>query len=107
MNSNRKGRAGELELCGFLTDRGFPAHRNDQRHCGGRGNPDISAEGLERFHLECKRVEALDLGAALRQAVRDCAGRVPAVVHRRNREGWLVTLRLEDFLKEVGRDEGF
>ena len=105
MNSKRKGGAGERELCDILTAAGFPAHRNDQRFIGGIDNPDIDAEGLERFHAEVKRVERLNISAAFAQASRDCAGRVPIVMHRRNREPWLVTMKLDDWLQEVSCED--
>lgn len=99
MNSKAKGSAGEREFAAILAAHGFPAHRNDQRYVGGVGRPDVSAAGLDGFHFEVKRVERLNVPEAMKQAVHDCAGRVPVVAHRRNREPWLVTLRLEDFLK--------
>lgn len=104
MNSKAKGSAGERELCAYLTARGFPAHRNDQRYVGGIGNPDVDAEGLEGYHFEVKRVERLNVPEAMRQAIHDAAGRVPVVAHRRNREQWLITMRLDDFLTKVWRD---
>ena len=61
--------------------------------------------GLPGVHIECKRVERLDLSAAIAQAARDAErfrDGLPAVFHRRNREGWLVTLRLDDFMKLYG-----
>lgn len=61
--------------------------------------------GLPGVHIECKRVERLDLSAAISQAARDSErfrDGLPAVFHRRNREGWLVTLRLADFMKLYG-----
>ena len=99
MNSKKKGSAGERELASILTAEGFPAHRNDQMHIGGKGNPDIDAEGLEALHIEVKRVERLNIAEAMRQAERDAVNRVPVVVHRRNREPWQITLHLTDFLK--------
>ena len=102
MNSKRKGSAGERELCEYLTAAGFPAHRNEQRYTGGKGNPDIDAEGLESLHIEVKRVEKLNVSAAMQQAGRDAVNRIPVVVHRRNREQWLITLRLDDYLQSRG-----
>ena len=99
MNSKRKGSAGERELCEYLTASGYPAHRNDQQYTGGKGNPDIDAEGLERFHIEVKRVERLNVSEAMRQAEHDAENRIPVVMHRRNREQWLITMRLSDFLQ--------
>ena len=102
MNSKRKGSAGERELCEYLTAAGYPAHRNEQQYTGGKGNPDIDAAGLERFHLEVKRVEKLNISAAMKQAERDAVNRTPVVIHRRNREQWLITLKLADFLQAGG-----
>ena len=99
MNSKRKGSNAERELAAFLTAMGHPAHRNDQRFRGGYDNADVVAEGLEQYHFEVKRTERLNLGEAMRQAEADCAGKIPVVAHRRNRQPWLVTLRLDDWLK--------
>ena len=101
MNSKRKGTRGENELKDFLTANGFPAHRNDQRFKGGKDNPDIDAEGLSKYHIECKRCEKLNIGAAMEQSENDAAGKIPVVIHRRNRRPWLITLKLTDFLQGV------
>lgn len=99
MNSKRKGSAGERELCEYLTAEGFPAHRNEQRYTGGKGNPDIDAEGLEQLHIEVKRCEKLNVSAAMQQAQADAVNRIPVVAHRRSREKWLITMQLQDFLR--------
>ena len=62
----------------------------------------VSAEGLDAYHIEVKRVERLNIGEAMKQAERDAAGRIPVVMHRRSRQPWLVTLHLADFLKKAG-----
>ena len=103
MNSKAKGSAGERELCMWLTAHGYPARRNEQRYIGGKGNADVVAEGLERYHFEVKRVERLNVPAAMQQAERDADGRIPAVVHRRNRAPWLITMRLDDWIVKEGR----
>lgn len=103
MNVKRKGNAGERELLEILQGYGV-AIRNDQRYVGGVGNPDISfVTAGRRFHVECKRCEALNIHAAMRQAESDCREALPIVAHRRNREKWLVTMPLDVFL-EVTRD---
>lgn len=98
LQSQRKGKSGELELSNFFNGRGYNTHRGKSMSYG--TEPDIV--GLPGVHCEVKRVERLDLSAAIAQAVRD-AGRfkdgVPAVFHRKNREGWLVTMRLDDWMK--------
>ncbi len=56
--------------------------------------------GLPGIHIECKRVERLNLLDAVLQAVRDAAeGLLPAVFHRRDRCEWLVTMRLGDWIQ--------
>lgn len=99
MNSKRKGARGELELLHLLHDMGYPVYRNDQRYIGGFENPDICLRmNGEEFHVEVKRTERLNIHAAMAQAIRDSGSRPPLVIHRRNHEEWLVTLRLGDFL---------
>lgn len=64
---------------------------------GGLENPDITLPGM---HVEVKRTEALRLYPAMEQAIRDANGKaVPVVMHRKNRAGWLVVMRLEDWIK--------
>ena len=101
VNSKRKGSSAERELCAYLSEKGFHAVRNDQRYKGGTNNPDISAIGLEPYHIEVKRVERLNIGAAMAQAEHDAPGKIPVVIHRRSRQPWLITLHLTDFLQGV------
>ena len=56
--------------------------------------------GLDYIHIECKRVEKLNISNAIKQAVNDCKDeKFPTVFHRKNREEWLVTMRLDDWMK--------
>ena len=65
--------------------------------------------GLPGLHIECKRVERLNLEDAMAQAGHDAReGEKPAVFHRKNRSRWLVTMELQDFMElyrewEAGR----
>lgn len=98
MNSKRKGNAGELELAHKLSDYGFECRRT-QQFCG-KGGESADVVGLPYIHIECKRVEKLNIDDALLQAIGDSkAGNIPAVFHRRNKTPWKVTLRLDDFMK--------
>lgn len=57
--------------------------------------------GLPGVHIEVKRVERLNVGEAMNQAIRDAEkfrDGIPALFHRRNRHPWLVTMRLEDWM---------
>ena len=96
MNSRNKGAAGERELARVLRGYGYDARRG-QQYSGLIGDPDVL--GLPGIHIECKRVERLNLLDAMAQAKRDARkGEAPAVFHRRNRAEWLVTMRLEDWI---------
>ena len=99
MNSRRKGKDGELDLAENLRAHGFECRRGVQ-YSGANGDADVV--GLPGIHIECKRVERLDLYAAMEQAKRDCqgSGKKPAVFHRKNRHKWLVTMELDDFIEE-------
>ena len=106
MNSRRKGKRGELELCRKLREYGYSCSRSVQ-YCGANGDADVV--GLPGIHIECKRVERLNLAEAMHQAERDARpGELPAVFHRRNGEPWLVTMPLEKWIEiyrewEAGR----
>lgn len=96
MNSRSKGKRGELELAKELRKYGFEARRG-QQYCGGNGDADVI--GVPGLHIECKRVERLNVENAMRQAEADAKkGEIPVVMHRANREEWKVTMRLEDFM---------
>lgn len=101
MNSRQKGAEGERELSKMLRDYGYETRRG-QQYSGADGSADVV--GLPGIHIECKRVERLDLYGAVGQSVRDSAAAgdphpLPAVFHRRNRADWLVTMRLGDWIK--------
>ena len=95
--SQRKGRAGELELTRLLQGYGYDVQPGMAVSYG--ATPDLV--GLPHIHIECKRNEWLNVPEAMAQAVRDAErfqDGAPTVFHRRNRSGWLVTQRLEDWI---------
>lgn len=99
-NSRRKGAVGEREIAKYLRDHGFTEARRGQQFKGGADSPDVV--GLTGFHIEVKRVERLDLNAAMEQSIRDCGeNETPIVVHRRNNDYWKVTMRLDDFMEVI------
>ena len=99
MNSRRKGAAGERELAKVLRECGIDARRG-QQYKGGVDSPDVI--GLEGIHIECKRVERLNIDDAMEQSIKDAGDKMPVVIHRKNRKKWLVTLRLDDFMTLYG-----
>ena len=101
INSNRKGKAGELELAHVLTDHDFPARRGQQYH-GGPESHDVVCEIFNddlKLLIECMVVEQLNLHKAMDKAVEDCAGKYkPVVMHKKKRTEWLASMRLEEYL---------
>lgn len=96
VNSRTKGKVGELELARLLKHEGYDTRRG-QQFSGINGDADVL--GLPGIHIECKRVEKLNIYDAIGQAERDHReGSLPAVFHRKNRCPWLVTMRLTDWL---------
>ena len=109
--SRNKGKVGEREWARICREQGYDAHRTAQF----RGNTGAAGdvEGLPGIHQEVKRVEHLNLVQAMMQSANDAAeedkGNLPIVAHRKNRLGWLVTMRAEDWFSlyrewEAGMD---
>ena len=96
INSRSKGANGERELSNVLKEHGFETRRG-QQFCGSNGDADVV--GVPGVHIECKRVEKLNIHKAMDQSISDAKGELPVVVHRKNRAPWLVTMRLEDFIE--------
>ena len=101
MNSRTKGAAGERELAKKLREYGYECRRG-QQFCAANGDADVI--GLEGIHIECKRVERLNIDGAMAQAIRDRReGEYPAVFHRKNNGKWMVTMLLDDW-QEIYRE---
>lgn len=97
INSKAKGKRGELELSKKLREYGYEARRTNQ-FCGANGDADVV--GLKGIHIECKRVEHLNLYDAMAQAKHDAKdGTTPTVFHRKNNCKWLVTMELGDWIE--------
>lgn len=107
VNSRRKGKVGELKLVHKLKEFGYEVRRS-QQYAG--INSDADVVGIEGLHIECKYTQ-MGHGYTyewLAQAIRDKRdAEIPVVMHKqvgknsRGRE-WLVTLRLDDFMKIWG-----
>ena len=92
-----------MELCRLLQGYGYLVQPGEAASYG--STPDLT--GLDGVHIECKRVERLNVPEAMAQAARDSErfrDGAPAVFHRRSREPWLVTMRLDDWLELYGND---
>lgn len=97
MNSRQKGKRGELELASILREEYGYKTRRGQQYSGANGDADVV--GLPFLHIECKRVEKLDLYGAVGQAKHDrTEHELAAVMHRKNNCEWLVTMPLTHFM---------
>lgn len=105
MNSKEKGKRGERELAEILTSMLAPRRFVRSAQVSGQYTADIIALDENDLpvpfglHIECKRNEKLNIYEAVNQAVHDSKGGIPTVMHRRNNQEWLVTIRLADLLK--------
>ena len=99
MNSIRKGKVGERELAKKLKEYGYDCRRGQQYN--GIDGEDVV--GLAGIHIECKRVERLQLTDAMLQSARDAKDKdVPVVMHRKDNEKWYVTMTLENWIEFYG-----
>lgn len=97
MNSRQKGARGERQLAAVLQDYGYDTRRG-QQYCGANGDADVV--GIPGLHIECKRVERLNIYDAIAQSEKDARrDDIPVVMHRKNNCKWLVTMSLEEFMK--------
>ena len=104
-SSQRKGRAGEIELAKILERCGIKAAPGPPLNYG--TVPDVI--GIDGIHAEVKRVERLNVPAAMEQSIKDSEkfrDGVPTLFHRRNRGKWLVTMQLSDWLQMYSRWRG-
>lgn len=97
MNVKQKGNAFEREVAGILREFGYEARRGLQYQSG---QVEADVVGLPGYHLECKRVERLNIYAALEQSQGDAMpDEIPVVVHRRSREEAYITMPFKAFLE--------
>ena len=107
MNSRQKGARGErMAAAAWAQAIGLdPGQcRRGQQFAGGTDSPDV-VQPIATIHLEVKNTERGNPYVWMAQAVRDSGGKIPLVLHKRNRQDWLVIVRLDDvagLAKEIG-----
>ena len=95
--SRNKGKVGEREAARVLGELLGTEMRRAQQFAGGVESADII--GVPGLHVEVKRVERLNLSSAINQSVSDAGCNCPIVMHRTNRQPWLVSLRMQDLVR--------
>lgn len=100
VNGKKKGKNGELELARKLKEYGYDVRRSVQYN-GKAEEGEADLIGLPGIHVECKRVERLQLYDAVNQAKRDSDGtqQLPVVFHRKNHSEWLAVMPLDAFIE--------
>ena len=98
INSNRKGKVGELEFANLCKDYGFKDARRSQQYSGEGHTADVV--GLPNLHVEVKRVERLNIENAIEQCIRDKSNEdLGIVAHRKNNKPWLITMTFDDWIE--------
>lgn len=98
INGKQKGKRGELELARKLREYGYQDAQRSVQYCGANSDADI-VNALSGIHIECKRVEKLNIYDAVAQAKHDAKeGSLPAVFHRKNNCKWLVTMEMDSWI---------
>jgi hypothetical protein len=77
---------------------GWDAERSVQYN-GNAGDSDLLVRQMPAMFLECKRVQSLSVSKAMETAVRQAGSKLPCLFHRRDREPWLLTIRLADLME--------
>jgi len=96
--SRDKGARGERMWRDVCRSEGYDAERGCQLYQ--RGSEIADVVGLPGIHVEVKNCERLQLRDWMSQSVADAHDdEIPIVAHKKNREGWLVTCRAEDWFK--------
>lgn len=96
MNSRDKGKRGEREAAAAWAAAMGGSARRGQQYAGGTESPDV-VHDYPAIHIESKRTEKGNLYQWIDQAANDAGpGKVPVVLHRRNRREWLLIVRLTD-----------
>ena len=104
--SRERGKRAELELANLIRDVwGYDTHRGKVFY------HESDVVGLKGIHMEVKRVERLNIHAAMEQAIKEAEKRqdgIPAVFYRKNRGEWMVNMSLIDWMDLYGAwiDEG-
>ncbi len=100
VNGRQKGKRGELELAHWLASLGYPSRRG-QQYSGTADSADVVTALDNLLYMDSKRVENLQLQPALDQVIRDAgdSGRLPVVMHRKNRGRWIAIMDAEAFIE--------
>ena len=97
-NARRKGSSGELEAAKALNAvLPHATARRAQQYCGHETAADLVCEGLDGVMVEVKRRQSMNIHKVMKESQAHCTeGMLPMILHRKDNEEWLLTIRLED-----------
>jgi hypothetical protein len=96
MNSRRKGKRGELEFIQCHLAPYWPSAKRNLDQFGDDKRDCVEVAGV---HWQIKRVEKLNIWAALDQATGEAAAHdTPVVAFRRNRSRWFCALEADELI---------
>jgi len=96
LNSRNKGKVGELEAAAKLRELfGWDCGRSVQ-HSGTTDSADLRVNSTPGLWFEVKRVQALNVPKTMQKAVEQAGRKTAVLLHRRNHDEWLLTVRLKD-----------
>ena len=102
-NNKRKGKNGELEASKALN--AVLPHakaRRAQQYCGHETAADLVCEGLDGVMVEVKRRQQMNIHKVMKESQAHCTeAMLPLILHRKDGEEWLLTIRLEDLPKAL------
>lgn len=104
--SRNKGARGERELAKKLSE--LLKLDNIRRGMVFCNESDVI--GLKGVHIECKRVEKLNIELAMEQARCEAIKKrdgIPVLFHRKNNRPWLVTMDLTDWVEMYQKGVGY
>jgi hypothetical protein len=95
VNSRRKGKDGEQELCHFLADTWGIEARRAVQYRGTRDSADL-VTSIPRVAIDAKRRQALNVHAALEKLQAEAGDLLSLIAWRKNHGEWLAVCRLID-----------
>ena len=102
-NSRRKGKNAELACAKILNELLPHAQcRRSQQFKGDKTAADLTCDGLPGVMFEVKRRQSMNIHKVMAESLAHCTeAMLPVILHRKDNEEWLLTIRLEDLPKAL------
>jgi hypothetical protein len=101
INARKKGHAFELLVAEEFRQLGFQGAQTTRYGSKQMDDEGIDIMNVEPFTVQCKAVESLNVHKAY-NAMPDYQAHYRVLFHKKNRQGTLVTMSLEDWVELIG-----